>query len=106
MPRVMTELIRIKRAVLSGNYGFAEKARLELRADDLFESDAIESIANAVAIHKRIRSTSPLRTNPREYLYIIVSPTLTGIPLYTKGKLVVQGGVETYYFFVSAKVAQ
>jgi len=43
-------LVRIKRAVLSGNYAFSEKASLELEADGLKELDIIESIVNAVAI--------------------------------------------------------
>jgi hypothetical protein len=41
----------------------------------------------------------------RVHLYVIKSPTVTGIMVYTKGKLVVEGGVETYYLMVSAKVA-
>ena len=81
-------LVRIKRAVLAGNYAFSDKASIELEADGLTEFDAIESIVNAVAIYKRIRSTSPHRERAREYLYVIVSPNLVGLPIYTKGKLV------------------
>jgi len=32
-------LIRIKRAVLAGNYAFSEKARIEMEADSLTELD-------------------------------------------------------------------
>ena len=31
---------------------------------------------------------------------------LVGMPIYTKGKLVVESGIETYYFLVSAKRAE
>ena len=54
-------LVRIKRVVLAGRYAFSEKARLEMEADGLTELDAAESILNAVAIYKKIRSTSPAR---------------------------------------------
>ena len=54
-------------------------------------------VLNTVAIYKTIRSTSPCRRHAREYLYIIQSTTLTGRPIYTKGKLIAEGGVETYY---------
>ena len=39
-------LVRIKRAILVGNYVFSEKASLELEADGLTELDAVESIVN------------------------------------------------------------
>jgi hypothetical protein len=48
-------LRRIKRAVLSGNYVFSEKALNEMEADSLAELDIAESILNAVAIYKTIR---------------------------------------------------
>jgi len=51
-------LIRIKRAVLAGNYAFSEKARIEMEADSLTELDVAESTLNAVAISKVLRSTS------------------------------------------------
>lgn len=54
-------LIRIKRAVLAGHYVFSEKASLEMEADGLTELDVAESILNAPAIYKRIRSNSPFR---------------------------------------------
>lgn len=102
----MTELIRIKRAVLAGRYVLTEKAGIEMDACDLLDTDIIESIACAKTIYKRLRSTSPLRDHHTEYLYIIISPNLSGICIYTKGKLVVQDGVETYYLLVSAKHAK
>lgn len=98
-------LVRIKRAVLAGRYVFSEKARLEMEADGLEEMDIAESILNAVAIYKKIRSTSPSRKKAKEYLYIIQSPNLDGIAIYTKGKLVREAGEDTYYFLVSSKRA-
>ena len=80
-------LVRIKRAVLAGHVAFSDKARTEMKIDGLTELDVAESILNAVAIYKRIRSTSPYRERQREYLYVIQSTTLSGLPIYTKGKL-------------------
>lgn len=65
-------LVRIKRAVLAGHYAFSEKARLEMEADGLTELDVAESILNAVAIYKTVRSTSARRARSRERLYIIL----------------------------------
>ena len=101
----MDVLIRIKRAVLADQYVFSSKARTEMGADGLTEVDIVESILNATAIYKRVRSISPLRTRRREYLYVIQSPNLDGLVIYTKGKLVEAAGIETYYFLVSAKEA-
>jgi hypothetical protein len=96
-------LVRIKRAVLAGRYAFSEKARIEMEADRLTELDIAESILNAVAIYKKVRSRSPIRQKSKEYLYIIQSTNLDGLPIYTKGKLVRDAGEETYYFLVSSK---
>ena len=41
-------LVRIKRAILAGNFTFSKKASLELEEDDLSELDVVESILNAV----------------------------------------------------------
>ena len=98
-------LIRIKRAILAGHYAFSEKASMEVEADGLTELDIVESIVNAVAIYKTIRSTSPYRQHTREYLHIIQSTNLEGLMIYTKGKLVQESGVETYYFLISSKKA-
>ncbi len=98
-------LVRIKRAVLAGKYAFSEKARLEMEVDGLTELDVAESVLNAVAIYKRIRSRSPYRQQEREYLYVIQSTNLDGLMIYTKGKLVRELGVDIYYFFISSKKA-
>jgi hypothetical protein len=101
----MDVLIRIKRAVLTGRYVFSEKARSEMEADDLTEVDIAESILNADAIYKKIRSTSPAQKRRREYLHVIQSTNFEGLVIYTKGKLVEAAGVETHYFLVSSKEA-
>lgn len=104
-PTMSDVLVRIKRAVLAGRYAFSEKARLEMEADSLTELDVAESILNAVAIYKRIRSRSPLRKQAREYLYVIQGTNLDGLVIYSKGKLVHEAAAETYYFLVSSKKA-
>lgn len=98
-------LIRIKRAVLAGRYAFSEKARMEMEADCLTELDVAESVLNAVAIYKRLRSQSGSRTQSKEYLYVIQSTNLDGLMIYTKGKLVREPEAETYYFLISSKKA-
>ena len=98
-------LVRIKRAVLAGRYAFSEKARLEMETDGLTELDVAESILNAVAIFKKLRSRSPQRVRAREYLYIIQGTNLNGLPIYTKGKLVREADQDSYYFLVSSKRA-
>jgi hypothetical protein len=101
----MDVLVRIKRAVLAGRYAFSEKARIEMEVDSITELDVAESILNAVAIYKTIRSQSPLRKERKEYLHIIQSTNLDGLPIYSKGKLVKEAGEDTYYFLVSSKKA-
>jgi hypothetical protein len=102
----MTEvLVRIKRAVLAGRYVFSEKARTEMEVDCITELDVAESILNAVAIYKTIRSKSPFRKRGTEYLYVIQSTNLDGLPIYSKGKLVREAGEDTYYFLISSKKA-
>jgi hypothetical protein len=96
-------LTRIKRAVLDGRYAFSKKAGEEMEANGLSELDALEAIANAVAIYKTLRSRSPHRSRRSEKLYVIQSTNLEGVLLYTKGKFVMMSGVETYYFLISAK---
>jgi hypothetical protein len=98
-------LVRIKRALLKGSYVFSEKAGVEMERDGLSELDVVESILNAVAIYKRLRSRSASRASAREMLFIIQSPNLDGLAIYTKGKLVREAGHEVYYFLISSKKA-
>ena len=48
---------------------------------------------------------SPYRKQIREYLHIIQSTNLEGLMIYSKGKLVQEADVETYYFLISSKKA-
>ena len=98
-------LVRIKRAVLSGRYAFSEKARIEMETDGLTELDIAESIVNAVAIYKRLRSRSPFRGGETEYLYVIQATNLEGVIIYSKGKLVREFGEDHFYFLISSKRA-
>jgi hypothetical protein len=82
----MNVLIRIKRAVLAGRYAFSEKARGEMETDDLTELDIAESILNAVAIYKRLRSNNPSRTRRREYLHVIQSTNFRWVGNIYRGK--------------------
>jgi len=78
---------------------------MEMEVDGITELDVAESILSAVAIYKTVRSRSPRRARVREILYIIQSTNLTGLPIYTKGKLVKETDQESYYFLVSSKRA-
>jgi hypothetical protein len=98
-------LIRIKRAVLAHRFRFSVKALDELEMDGLVELEIVEAIMSAQSIQKVLRSTSFYRQNRREMLYIIISPTLTGLLIYTKGKLVTEDGQDFFYFLISCKRA-
>jgi hypothetical protein len=98
-------LVRIKRAVLSGRYAFSEKARIEMEVDALTDLDVAESILNAVAVYKRLRSRSPLHLDQLEYLYVIQATNLEGVMIYSKGKLVRERGKDHFYFLISSKKA-
>ncbi len=102
----MTDTLkRIKRAILSGDYAFSEKAQIEMEADQITELDVAESIINAVAIFKTVRSISPKQGHRREMLHILQSTNLNGLAIYSKGKLVSSAGQDTYYFLISSKKA-
>ena len=64
-----------------------------------------ESILNAVAIYKRLRSQSPYRRVGRQYLYFIQATNLEGLMIYSKGRLVREEGEDHYYFLISSKRA-
>jgi hypothetical protein len=98
-------LVRIKRAVLSGHFAFSEKARIEMEVDSLTDLDVAESILNAVAIYKRLRSQSAFRARRTEYLYVIQATNLEGLMIYSKGKLVQEQGEDHFYFLISSKRA-
>ncbi len=101
----MNTLLRIKRLVLRGWIRFTEKARDEMEADGLSASDVIESIANAQAIAKTVRSRSRAKRYAGEKLYVIKSFSYDGTLIYTKGAIVRQEDREVFYVFISAKIA-
>ena len=101
----MDVLIRIKRLVIARRVEFTMKATEERLRDGLSVEDVLESIVNANAIKKVLRSRSVERVEARERLYVIESPTFTGTWVYTKGTLRRKGGREVFYVFVSAKLA-
>jgi hypothetical protein len=76
-----------------------------MEIDGITELDVAESLLNAVAIYKIIRSKSPYRRGKRENLYVIQSTNLEGLPIYSKGKLVKEQGQDFYYFLISSKKA-
>jgi hypothetical protein len=78
---------------------------MEMEIDGLTELDIAESILNAVAIYKTVRSSAPRRPHIREYLHIIQSANLSGLSIYSKGKLVQEANEERYYFLISSKRA-
>lgn len=100
---MMSDLIRIKRAVLRGRMRLTEKALTEMRIDGLTREEVAESIMNADEIYKTIRSTSPVRPARREYLHVIRSFSLDGTLIYSKGKLSGPPDDEWFYLLISAK---
>lgn len=99
-------LVKIKRLVRQGRYLFSEKADGELERDALDEMDVVESISNAVAIEKTIRSRSSRRKKRAEMLYVIHGPTNRGLWVYTKGTIRGEGETAMYYFLISSKVLE
>jgi hypothetical protein len=99
-------LIRIKRLVVAGRVEFTGKAAAERLRDGLSVEDVLESILNANAIKKTLRSRSPRRWAPAERLYVIESPTFGGTWVYTKGTVRRKGGAEVFYVLISSKLAE
>jgi hypothetical protein len=101
----MDVLVRIKRLVIRGDIQFTAKAREEMVHDGLTVGDVIEAVVTAQTISKTLKSTSPARRHSGEKLYVIKGFNFTGTLIYTKGTIVRQGGQETFYIFISSKVA-
>jgi len=102
---VVDILKRIKRCIIRGQVRFTFKAEVEMLADDLSRTDVLESILNAQAIAKVLRSPAlPGRRLP-ERLYVIHGFTFDNILVYTKGKLQRESGREVYYILISSKKA-
>ncbi len=101
----MDVLVRIKRLVVARRVEFTIKATEERLRDGLTVEDVLESIVNANAMKKVLRSRSTVRGRATERLYVIESPTFTGMWVYTKGTIRRKEGLEVFYVLVSAKLA-
>lgn len=75
----MEVLVRIKRLVIARRVEFTAKATEERLRDGLTVEDVMESVVNANAIKKVLRSRSAARQQLHERLYVIESPTFTGV---------------------------
>ena len=71
----MDALTRIKRLVVARRVEFTLKAETERLRDGLAVEDVLESIVNANAIKKTLRSRSVARQTTNDRLYAIESPT-------------------------------
>ena len=98
----MSTLIEIKRLINTGKYQFTNKALNELRCAGLTVDLVLEAIINAPAIYKRIVSHDP-RSGVREYLYVIIGQTYSGLFIYTKGKIQHSPKSEQFYILISSK---
>lgn len=96
-------LKRMWRCVITGHVRFTFKAELEMLGDDLSRTDVLESVMNARAISKVVRSRRAARKGGGEHLYVIQGLTYDNILVYTKGKLQRESGEEVYYILISSK---
>jgi hypothetical protein len=98
----MDGLIRIKRLVVARRVIFTEKAEVEMDADALTPELVYESILNAPAVFKVLRSRNP-HTKHAERLYVIKGLTFDGLAIYTKGKILTKKGTDVFYVLISSK---
>jgi hypothetical protein len=98
----MDVFVRIKRLVVARRVIFTEKAETEMAADALTAELVYESILNAPAIFKKLRSRNP-HTKRSESLYVIKGLTFDGLDIYTKGKILTAEGAEIFYVLISSK---
>lgn len=99
----MDVLKKIKKFAIARQIRFTEKARNERLHDHLSVEDIVESLVNAQAINKVLRSRSSKRKMRDEKLFIIISPNLDGTLIYTKGLFRKHENVEEYYLLISSK---
>ncbi len=102
---VVDQLVRIKRLVFRGQVRYTIKAIDEMAADSLEPADVEESILNAQAIQKTLRSPRTGGRAESGKLYVIKSFSYRGTLIYTKGKIDREGDEEYFYILISAKVA-
>ena len=100
----MDLLLRIKRLAVARRVEFTLKAEIERLRDGLTVEDVLESIVNANAIKKVLRSRAPGLRGQK--LYVIESPTYSGLWIYTKGTIRRKAGEEVFYVFISSKHAE
>jgi hypothetical protein len=100
----MDVLQRIKRLVMRRRVRFTEKALDEMDADGLVPSQIYESLLNARAIAKVIRSRNFKHRSRPERLYVIKSLSDGGTPIYTKGGFQPEGEGEVFYVLISSKI--
>ena len=98
----MDTLVRIKRLVIARHVLFTQKAESEMAGESLTPELVYESILNAPAVFKSLRSRNP-RTKKTEKLYVIKGLTFDGLDIYTKGKILSKEGVDIFYVLVSSK---
>jgi DNA helicase IV len=98
-------LSRIKRLALARRIVLTRKAEDEMHADNLTEDEVIESIVGAQRIDKVLRSSRRARGAPVERLYVIKGFTFDNVLVYTKGKIVRDADLETFYILISSKQA-
>jgi hypothetical protein len=98
----MDTLVRIKRLVIARKVLFTVKAEGEIAAESLTRELVYESILNAPAIFKVLRSRNP-HTRMIERLYVIKGLTFDGLDIYTKGKILKKQGVDVFYVLISSK---
>lgn len=91
--------------MLKGQVRFTFKAELEMLRDQLSRTDVLESILNAQAISKVLRSSAASGTRAAGRLYVIHGFTFDNVLVYTKGKLQRESGQEVYYILISSKRA-
>ena len=99
----MDVLRKIKKYAVARQIRFTEKARNERIHDQLTVEDIIESLVNAQAINKTLRSRSHMRKMKGEKLFVIISPNMDGTLIYTKGLFRRHENVEEYYLLISSK---
>ena len=98
----MDSLVRIKRLVVARDVLFTEKAESEMASESLTPELVFESIVNAPAIFKTLRSHNP-RTGQIEKLYVIKGLTFDALDIYTKGKIVTRKGTDVFCVLISSK---
>jgi hypothetical protein len=98
----MDILIKIKRLIVARQVVFTEKAETEMVVDELTPELVYESILNAPAVFKTLRSRNP-HSGRGEKLYVIKGLTFDGLDIYTKGKIMTKEGADVFYVLISSK---